>query len=51
VTLDPNLVAFFALTSGVGWLMIQAGVGKRMLEWRKHRRTCPSCGRHQCGCV
>jgi hypothetical protein len=41
-----------ALTSGAGWLMLQSGVFKNMLERRRARRTCPSCGRysHVCGC-
>lgn len=39
-------IAFLALmTIGVGWLMMVAGMQKSVLEWRKRRRTCPSCGR------
>jgi formate dehydrogenase maturation protein FdhE len=34
-----------ALTLAVGWLMMYAGVSKSALEWRRSRRTCPSCGR------
>jgi hypothetical protein len=33
------------LTIGVGWLMTVAGMQKSVLEWRRRRRTCPSCGR------
>jgi hypothetical protein len=47
--LDPQLTVLFALTSGVGYLMVLSGVGKNMLVW-KRRRQCPSCGRHPCGC-
>jgi hypothetical protein len=35
-----------ASTTGVGYLMLTAGIEKRALEWRRRRRNCPSCGRH-----
>jgi hypothetical protein len=47
--LDPQMASLFALTSGVGYLMVMSGVGKSMLDW-KRRRTCPSCGRTPCNC-
>jgi NADH pyrophosphatase NudC (nudix superfamily) len=54
VALHLQLIALLALTTGVGWLMLQAGIGKNMLEWRRRERICPSCGRHVagrgCGC-
>jgi hypothetical protein len=43
--LDPQLALLFALTTGVGFVMLTAGVQKRALEWRRRRRLCPSCGR------
>jgi len=43
--MNLQLVFFALLTLGVGWLMALAGVQKSVLEWRKRRRTCPSCGR------
>ena len=43
--LTPELAAAFAATTGVGLLMIIAGLQKSMLELRRHRRNCPSCGR------
>jgi hypothetical protein len=51
-TLDPQLTSFFAVTMGVGYLMIQSGLQKSLLEWRRRRRSCPSCGRPTtaCGC-
>jgi hypothetical protein len=51
-SLDPHVAALFALTSGVGYLMIVSGLQKSMLEWRRRRRYCPSCGRDSttCGC-
>ena len=53
VHLDPQLFALMALTSGAGWLMIEAGVFKNLLERRRERRVCPSCGRQadSCGCM
>jgi hypothetical protein len=47
--LDPQFATLFALTSGVGYLMVVSGVGKNMLVW-KRRRACPSCGRTPCAC-
>ena len=43
--LDPQITAAFVATTGVGFLMMVAGVHKSMLEWRSKRRHCPSCGR------
>lgn len=47
--LDPQLMALFAATSGVGYLMIMSGVQKSLLDW-KRRRACPACGRRPCAC-
>ncbi len=32
-------------TTGIGYLMVKAGLGKHALETRRRRRVCPSCGR------
>ena len=52
--LTPQIAAAFVVTTGVGFLMMLSGVQKSLLEWRRRRRTCPSCGRHidgrTCGC-
>jgi hypothetical protein len=47
-----QLVVLMALTTAVGWLMIESGVVKNMLDRRRDRRVCPSCGRDaaSCGC-
>jgi hypothetical protein len=52
LTLDPQMTMIAALTTGVGYLMIQSGLAKSALELKRRRRTCPSCGRHTdtCGC-
>jgi hypothetical protein len=41
----PNIIILTALTSGVGYLMVVAGIHKSLLEWRRSGRLCPSCGR------
>jgi hypothetical protein len=43
--LSPHLAVVFAATTAAGFLMIYAGIGKSLLEWRHPRRQCPSCGR------
>jgi hypothetical protein len=50
--LDPQLVVLMALTTVAGWLMIESGVVKHMLDRRRNNRVCPSCGRdaNSCGC-
>ena len=49
-TLDPQLTTLFAVTAGIGYLMIQSGLQKSMLEWKRRKRFCPSCGRESCVC-
>jgi hypothetical protein len=43
--LDPQLALLFALTTGVGFVMLTAGAQRRMLGWLLLRPLCPSCGR------
>jgi hypothetical protein len=54
-SLSPELVALFATSTGVGLMMIVAGVQTNALEWRRRRRSCPSCGRvieaRRCACT
>jgi hypothetical protein len=42
--ITPQLVGLVAAT-GVGVWMAVAGVQKNALEWKRQKRTCPSCGR------
>jgi NADH pyrophosphatase NudC (nudix superfamily) len=53
MTADPHFAALVA-TSGVCFLMAISGVQKSVLEWKRRRRICPSCGRElrgrACGC-
>jgi hypothetical protein len=44
--LDPSIASLAVVTLGVGYGMLVAGVNKSALEWRRRRRTCPSCGRY-----
>jgi hypothetical protein len=52
--LDPNTILLAAVSCGIGYLMIVAGLHKRALELKRRKRICPSCGRHiqarTCGC-
>jgi hypothetical protein len=42
--LDPQLLSVVGIAA-VGWTMVAAGRGKRMLETKQQARRCPSCGR------
>ena len=52
MTVDPH-ISIAILTIGVGYLMTQAGLQKSVLELRRRRKICPSCGRERtdCGCA
>jgi hypothetical protein len=43
--LDANVALVAAVTCGIGYLMIVAGLSKRALELKRRQRICPSCGR------
>jgi hypothetical protein len=43
--MTPDLVTTFVTTTGIGFLMMVSGVQKHALEWKRRRRSCPSCGR------
>ena len=43
--LDSHVLIAVVTTLGAGWLMLAAGVEKSVLERRRHRRICPSCGK------
>jgi heme A synthase len=45
---DPmalHFIVFLVSTSVIGYLMVFAGLQKNVLELRRRRRICPSCGR------
>ena len=42
---DPQIVTFVALAMAVGYTMFFSGLKKHVLELKRRRRTCPSCGR------
>jgi hypothetical protein len=43
--LDPHIAILTAVSCGIGYLMIVAGLQKSALELRRRQRLCPSCGR------
>jgi recombinational DNA repair protein RecR len=43
--LDLHIALLAVLTVGVGYVMTLAAIQKSVLEWRRRRRICPSCGR------
>ncbi len=43
--LDPQVAMLVAMTMAVAWTMCFAGLKKHMLELKRRRRICPSCGR------
>ena len=43
--IDPHVALAAVTTLGAGWLMMAAGVEKNVLERKRRRRVCPSCGR------
>ncbi|MBV8066300.1 MAG: hypothetical protein JOY72_01250 [Actinobacteria bacterium] len=45
MTIDLHIALLAVLTLGIGWAMMTAGLQKSALEWKRHRRICPSCGR------
>ncbi len=49
--MDPHVELFMALASAA-WLMTKAGLAKNLLEPKRRRVVCPSCGRHDgCSCA
>jgi multisubunit Na+/H+ antiporter MnhC subunit len=41
----PHILILTAVSSGIGYLMIVAGLQKNALERRRQERLCASCGR------
>jgi hypothetical protein len=44
-TMTPELAFLMVSTTGVGYLMVSAGLQKKALEWKRRRRTCAGCGK------
>jgi hypothetical protein len=49
--IDPQSLLLMLLTTAAGWLMIESGFGKHLLDRRRDRRICPSCGREATTCA
>jgi hypothetical protein len=43
--IDPHVELLMALASAAAWLMMKAGLAKNLLEPKRRRKICPSCGR------
>lgn len=48
--LDAHTIFVLLIGPMIGWVMVQAGLFKQMLD-RDHDRVCPSCGRFAKSCV
>ena len=44
--LTPETTLLLVSSTGVGVLMMKAGIEKKMLEWRRNERICAGCGKH-----
>ena len=43
--MPPETALLLASSTGVGVLMMKAGIEKKMLEWRRRERLCAGCGK------
>jgi NADH pyrophosphatase NudC (nudix superfamily) len=55
IEMTNETALLLASSTGVGVLMMKAGIEKKMLEWRRRQRICAGCGkpldRPVCSCV
>jgi hypothetical protein len=51
LTTYPHSLLTITVATGVAWLMMHAGMAKNLLELKRKRQTCTSCGRVSCSCV
>jgi hypothetical protein len=54
--MTPQTAMLLTSISLAGYLMLNAGIQKKALEWRRRRRICAVCGKHiqgrtVCGCA
>jgi hypothetical protein len=45
MNLNLHITILIAVSCGIGYLMIVAGLHKSALELKRRQRLCPSCGR------
>ena len=45
IEMTNETALLLASSTGVGVLMMRAGIEKKMLEWRRSQRTCAGCGK------
>ena len=55
IEMTNDMALLLASSTGVGVLMMKAGIEKKMLEWRRQQRICAGCGkplhRPVCSCA
>lgn len=45
IEMTNETALLLASSTGVGVLMLRAGIEKKMLEWRRRERICAGCGK------
>ena len=53
IEMTTETALLLASSTGVGVLMMRAGIEKKMLEWKRQARNCAGCGKPlpgQSGC-
>ena len=45
IEMTTQTALLLASSTGVGVLMMRAGIGKKMLEWKRRARNCAGCGK------
>ena len=45
IEMTTETALLLASSSGVGVLMMRAGIEKKMLEWKRQARNCAGCGK------
>ena len=45
IEMTPETALLLASSTGVGVLMMRAGIEKKMLEWKRQARNCAGCGK------
>jgi hypothetical protein len=45
IEMTNETALLLASSTGVGVLMMKAGIEKKLLEWRRHERNCAGCGK------
>jgi NADH pyrophosphatase NudC (nudix superfamily) len=49
IEMTSQTALLLASSTGVGVLMMRAGIEKKMLEWKRRARNCAGCGKPLAG--